>query len=327
MSVRLDNTIPGDLDLAANKPSKITVDNDRLKAQGKIHAYAIAFIPSFATIVAVAIAWKTGISAVDLGLLVSTYILGIIGIEVGFHRYFAHNAFQASKGVKIALAILGSSAAQGSINYWISNHRRHHQYSDKSGDLHSPYIREDAPLTGLKGLWHAHIGWIFDHELTNTNTYAKDMIRDSLIVQLNKTYLWWILLGLVVPALLGGVLTGTWMGIISGFWWGGLVRLFLVQQGTFIVNSICHVYGNRPFSTSDRSTNNIWLAIPSLGGSWHNNHHAFPYTAVNGLNWWQIDLCGWFIRGLERLGLVWDVRVPSSEAIQMKKNAAIDPVV
>ena len=323
MSLQLDNTAQFEPIIGDTQQQKITIKSDYLNNKGKFHAFAIALIPFLGTIFAVTIALVSGINSVDIWLLVVMYVLNVIGIEVGFHRYFSHNAFQTKTSVRAGLAILGSMAAQGPVNYWVSNHRRHHQYSDSSGDLHSPHIREDQPLNRWQGLWHAHIGWIFQHELTNTIVYAKDLLRDPLIYKINRLYLWWIVLGLTIPAVLGGLFTLSWTGMFSGLLWGGIVRLFLVQQGTFIVNSVCHVWGSRPFLTSDRSTNNIWLALPSLGGSWHNNHHTFPYSATNRLDWWQVDISGWLIQALGKLGLAWNIRVPSSEVIKAKKNSAI----
>ena len=255
----------------------------------------------------------------EIGLLVSLYILTLVGISVGFHRLFSHSTFQAHVAVKILLAILGSMACQGPLIYWVSNHRRHHQYSDKPGDPHSPYYIEEEAIDPILGLWHAQVGWTFTHEITNTFLFAKDLLRDSVISKVNQLYYFWVLLGLVIPTVLGGILTGTSMGLLSGFLWGGCIRLFLSYHFTNSINSITHLYGKRPFDTKEQSTNNICLAIPTIGEAWHNNHHAFPNSAKFGLQWWQVDLGYWVIRTLEVFGLAWDVKAPTAGMIEAKK--------
>lgn len=278
----------------SNNKQKITIANDYLQKLQRCFAFATVLIPSLGLFLAIGLIWRSGISAVELELLVSMYALTFVGIEVGFHRHFSHRAFQANTVISVILAVLGSMAGEGPLIYWVSNHRRHHQFSDESGDPHSPHVRDGKKVGLLGGLWHAHIGWLFDAELTNSMLYAKDLIRDSAITKVNETYLVWVILGLAIPGVLGGTLTWTWIGILKGFLWGGLVRIFLVHQFTWATNSIVHVYGSCPFNTNDYSKNNIWLALPTFGGSWHNNHHAFSSSAITGLEWWQIDLSGWF---------------------------------
>jgi stearoyl-CoA desaturase (delta-9 desaturase) len=299
---------------------KITITNEHIQKTHRRFALATIIIPFLGLIVAMGLLWYSNISLVEIGMLVSMYVLTIIGVEVGFHRYFSHHAFQTSKPVRILLAILGSMAAEGPVINWVSHHRRHHQYSDRADDPHTPYYRQGKRLKLLDGLFYAHFNWLLDGSLTNSALYTKDLLRDPLIARINQLYLVWVILGLVLPAVLGGLLTLSFIGILKGFLWGGLVRIFFVHHMTWIVNSVCHVYGKRPFPIDDYSTNNIWLAIPTLGGSWHNNHHAFPNTAVNNLDWWQIDLSGWLIRGLETIGLVWSVKKPTPEMINAKRD-------
>lgn len=303
----------------SSEKQKIRIANDYLQKLQRYFTLATVLIPFLGSVLAIGLLWRWGIDTVDLGLLVSMYVLTFAGIEIGFHRHFSHRAFQASLFVRVILAILGSMAAQGPVIHWVSNHRRHHQYSDKLGDPHSPQVFEGKKFGLLGRLWHSHIGWLFDSELTNSIFYAKDLLRGSAITKVNQMYLIWVILGLFIPAVLGGVLTWTWIGILKGFLWGGLVRIFLVHQVTWATNSIVHVYGKRPFDTNDYSTNNIWLAVPTFGGSWHNNHHAFSSSAITGLEWWQIDLGGWFIRVLKFAGLVWDIKRPTVETIQAKR--------
>lgn len=249
------------------------------------------------------------------------YFLTVVGVEVGLHRYFAHKSFETTAALQSLLAILGAMAAQGPLIYWIANHRRHHQYSDQRGDPHSPHLQGEGLLNRITGFWHAHMGWIFDHETPNPGVFAKAELRNPSLSQIDRLYLFWILLGLVIPTIVGGVIYGNVVGLWHGFLWGGLVRLFLVNQGTtFIVNSSCHTVGTRPFLTDELSTNNGWLCLPTLGGSWHNNHHAFPGSAITGLAWWQLDPSGWVIRAFEWFGLVWNVKRPTPERIIAKKT-------
>ncbi|MEM9009493.1 MAG: acyl-CoA desaturase [Cyanobacteria bacterium P01_F01_bin.86] len=303
----------------SSKRQKIKIESEYLKTVGLLHAWAILLIPFLGLVVAITQLWFFGIGTMEVGLLVGMYALIYVGITVGFHRQFSHCSFRTNTAVRVILAILGSMAAQGSVIYWVANHRRHHQYSDLPGDPHSPHLHGDGLSGHFQGLWHAQIGWMFAHEFTNPLLFAKNLLRDPIISRINRMYLWWIFLGLAIPAVLGGLLTWNWSGVLSGFLWGGLVRIFLAGQFTFFINSITHLYGTRPFNTREQSTNNIWLAIPTCGEAWHNNHHAFPNSAKFGLQWWQIDLGYWVIRALEVLGLAWDVNAPTARMIEAKK--------
>ncbi|MDZ7963741.1 MAG: acyl-CoA desaturase [Nostoc sp. DedSLP03] len=319
MTTQLDYTTKFEPPTVSPMWQKVTIKSDRLKTPQQLHALAINIIPLLGSIAAIAIASHVGIGFVEVGLLVSMYVLTFVGITVGFHRHFAHCAFHTNTAVRVILAILGSMACQGPLIYWVSNHRRHHQYSDQPGDPHSPYCNQNQRLGQIRGLWHAQIGWTFTHEITNTFLFSKDLLREPALSKVNQLYYVWILLGLTIPSILGGMLTGTSMGVLSGFLWGGCVRLFLSYHFTNSINSITHLYGSRPFNTREQSTNNIWLAIPTHGESWHNNHHAFPNSAKFGLKWWQIDLGYWVIRTLELTGLVWNVKAPTTDAIEAKK--------
>lgn len=299
-----------------SKSQKITIKSDYLKTPQLLHALAIALIPFIGTIIAIAIALQSGIGPVEIGLLIGMYILTMIGITVGFHRHFTHRAFQTGTVIRVMLAILGSMACQGPLIYWVSNHRRHHRYGDQPEDPHSPYLKGGKPLGRLAGLWHSHMGWTIDHEITNTALFAKDLLQDSAILKVNRLYYVWVLLSLVISTMLGGILTGTWRGALSGFLWGGMVRLFLAYHFTNSINSITHSFGSRSYDTRDHSTNNFWFALPTLGEAWHNNHHAFPNMAIFGMKWWQIDLGGWLIRALKSLGLIWNVNTPAARRIE-----------
>lgn len=311
-----------DLAKLSNK-RKITIEGSELKTQQFVHALLVNVIPLLGTIIAVKRSWQSGIGTVEIGLLVSLYFLTMVGITVGFHRLFSHCAFQTHTAVRIILGILGSMACQGPLVYWVSNHRLHHQHTDKPGDPHSPYYIGDKQVNPIRGFWHAQTGWTFIHAITNPFVFAKDVIQDPVISKVSKLYYVWVLLGLVIPTVVGGMLTGTTMGLLSGFLWGGCIRVFLSYHFTNSINSITHFYGNRQFDTREHSTNNIWLAIPTTGEAWHNNHHAFPNSAKFGLKWWQIDLGYWVISILEVLGLAWDVKAPTAGMIEAK---AIFPI-
>ncbi len=322
MSMNMDSTKRCGLLAGSRQSQKITINNHDLQLLQRRFALANLSIPLIGLLLAIGLLMLSGIGAVDIGLLVSMYALTIVGITVGFHRQFAHCTFQTSTAVRIILAILGSMAVQGPVIQWVSNHRRHHQYSDLPEDPHSPHFYKGQQLVGWSGLWHAHVGWMLDGEVSNSMLFAKDLIRDSAIARVNQLYLGWVILGLVIPAILEGVFTWTWMGAAKGFLWGGLVRVFLVHHATWSINSITHMYGSRPFDTREQSTNNMWLAIPTFGEAWHNNHHAFPNSAIFGLEWWQIDKGGWVIRLLEKAHLVWDVKAPTAGMIEAKKQAS-----
>lgn len=249
--------------------------------------------------------------APEFVLFTVMFVATVIGVEVGFHRYFAHGAFKTTGWMRTLLAILGSMALEGPVFFWASTHRRHHRFSDRPGDPHSPNLSTSR----WRGLWHAHIGWLFVAEATDWTRYAPDLVRDRKLFAVDRAYTVWVALGLAIPTAAGGLWAMSAMGALQGFLWGGLVRLFATHHVTWAVNSICHVFGDRAYKGRDRSTNNPWLALISLGGSWHNNHHAYPTLARNDILWWQIDLCGWFVRLLERVHLAWDVKAPTAKMV------------
>ena len=252
-----------------------------------------------------------GFGGVELGLLVVFYLLSVLGITVGFHRHFTHRAFAAGPATRFTLGMLGSMAAQGPLTHWVSNHRRHHSFSDREGDPHSPYVNGMQVQQGLRGFLHAHMGWTLDPQITNSVAFSRDLLRDPVATMVNRTYYLWVLACLIAPFAIGGALTQSSLGAVSGLLWGGLVRLFLSYHATNSINSLTHLLGSRPFETRDESRNNAWLVLPTLGEGLHNNHHAFPGSALFGHRWWHFDLGGWIILGFERIGLVWDVRRPA----------------
>ena len=304
-----------------NLLKRITIHNKQVENAQRSLSLMTVLIPSLGTAIAIGSLDIIGCNTPILIMMVIFYSLTMLGITVGYHRYFSHSSFRALSFVQAGLLILGSMAVQGPVIYWVSNHRRHHQFCEQTGDPHSPHTHGNQLLGQLQGFWHAHVGWMFNREVTNASLFAKDLIRDPFIAKINQRYWWWVLLGLLMPTILGGLLLGSWIGAIQGFLWGGLVRIFLVHHAIWSINSITHLWGNRPFSTGEQSANNCWLAIPTLGENWHHNHHAFPQSAYVGLEWWQIDMSGWVIRGLKRLGWVWDVKRPTDAMIAAKKSS------
>lgn len=305
---------------AASVPSKLSLGPVSGSFQRRI--WLAILLPAVASAVAFALLWVRPIQPLEVGLLVGMALLSQVGIEVGFHRLLSHRAFSATKPIKILLTVLGSMALQGPPIYWVATHRRHHRFSDRPGDIHSPHLHSPGRWSTLRGLWHAHLGWVLRMELTNTAVLTKDLMRDPLMVRLNRHYVWWLALGLVFPAALGGAVTGTWSGAFFCFLWGGPVRIFLVQHLTYAVNSLGHSIGSRAYDTTERSTNNFWLAPFTLGGAWHNNHHAFPGSAATGLRWWQLDPGYWVIWALQKMGLVSQVKVPSRDALRARWAAS-----
>jgi stearoyl-CoA desaturase (delta-9 desaturase) len=255
--------------------------------------------------------WGRGLRATDAVIAGGLYAVTGLGVSVGFHRLFAHKAFEASGAVRVALAVAGSMAIEMSVVDWVATHRRHHAFSDRPGDPHSPHLQAERGWRGiLKGLWHAHMGWLFSPERTSRERWAPDLLKDPGVATVDRAFPALVALSFVAPALLGLAATRSLAGAASAFLWGGLVRIFVLHHVTFSINSICHFFGSRPFDTRERSTNNAWLALLSFGESWHNNHHAFPSSAFFGLRPWQVDLGGLLVRALEGVGLARRVRRP-----------------
>jgi stearoyl-CoA desaturase (delta-9 desaturase) len=281
----------------------------------------VTVIPFIGFIAAIMLLWNTFVGWTDLLLLAVLYVLCGFGITIGFHRMLTHQAFKAVKPLKAALLVFGSMAIQGPAITWAVDHRTHHANSDKEGAPHSPHHGFGGGIGGqLRGLLHAHMGWMFTHrQALERARMGRDLVEDKLVRFVDRTFVLWAVMGFVLPFVLGFLLTGgTWRGAFTGLLWGGLVRLFLNHHVTWSVNSICHYFGRRPFAAYDLSTNNWVLALPSLGESWHHNHHVFPTSAFHGLGRTQIDISGLVIRGWEKLGWVTDVRRPSSEQIVRK---------
>ena len=262
---------------------------------------ALVVIPLAGVVLAMRMLWQRAADWGDVALLVGLYIPISLGITVGFHRYLTHRGFTAPPAIKATLLVLGSMAMEGSAISWAANHRKHHALADREGDPHSP----------ADGFFHAHIGWLFEGQQADQMTYARDLRQDRLVMWVSRTFPLWAALTLVVPFLIGG-----WSGLL----WGGLVRIFLTHHVTWSVNSVCHTFGRRPFATKDRSRNQWVVGLLALGEGWHNNHHAFPRSALHGLRWWQFDLSGLTIRLLERLRLVANVQRVSSDGLRVRRE-------
>ncbi|HET8673267.1 MAG TPA: acyl-CoA desaturase [Thermoleophilaceae bacterium] len=267
--------------------------------------------------------WGGVIHWQDLVVLAVSYQLFGFGVTVGFHRLFTHRSFKTSRGLRVLFAVLGSAAVEGPLIEWVATHRKHHRFSDAEGDPHSPHVGHGSGWKGaLGGLFYAHIGWVFrDAEVADERRYAKDLLADPSIRFVDRTFLLWVLAGLAFPFGLGVALTGTVTGGLTGLLWGGAVRIFLLHHATFSINSLCHFFGKRAYDTRDESRNLAWLALPTAGEAWHNNHHAFPTSYRHGLGRWQIDTSAGLIRLLELLGLVWDV-----VRVEPSRLAAVAPV-
>jgi stearoyl-CoA desaturase (delta-9 desaturase) len=266
-------------------------------------------VPFAGVIAAVALLWNRLVSPADLAIAAVMYLLTAIGITVGFHRLLTHRSFQTARWLEYAFAALGSMAVQGPVIAWVADHRKHHAHTDEEGDPHSPHVGHAGGVMGvLGGLWHAHTGWLLSNQgRADWKRYAADLYEDRGMRAISRRFGLLVILGLALPALAGYLVSGTLIGAATGLLWGGLVRVFVVHHVTWSVNSLCHFLGNRRFDTDDRSTNVVWLALPSLGESWHHNHHAFPRSAVHGLKRWELDPSALFISTLERLGLAWNV--------------------
>jgi stearoyl-CoA desaturase (Delta-9 desaturase) len=277
------------------------------------------FLPVAGLIVAIVLLWDHFVGPEALAITAVLYVLTGIGTTVGLHRLFAHRAFVAATPVRATLGVLGTMAMQGPLIRWVTNHRKHHAYTDEEGDPHSPHLTGHSGLRGaITGLWHSHVGWIFEDGRAERERYAPDLLADPIARFVDRTAAAWVILSVMLPFAAGFALYGTLEGALIGLLWGGGVRIFLIHHMTFSINSLCHFTGRRRFETHDESRNVFWLAPITMGESWHNNHHAFPTSAFHGLRRSEIDFGGWVIRGLERLGLAWDVVRVSSDRQRTK---------
>jgi stearoyl-CoA desaturase (Delta-9 desaturase) len=268
-------------------------------------------VPPLGLVAAMGALWNVGFRWIDLALFAGLYVVCAFGTTIGFHRYFTHKGFEAHTSVRVLLAILGCMTMQGPLTQWVTDHRKHHALSDKPGDPHSPHGHGEGAWGAVRGFVHAHIGWMFTNlGMEQGKEYGRDLYEDRLIRTVDRLYLLWVVLTLGVPFAIGYAAGGTWQAGVEGLVWGGLIRIAAYQHATFSVNSICHMFGRQDYRSRDEARNNRVVAWLVFGEGWHNNHHAFPVSARHGLDRGQLDVSWWVIRGLEKLGLVWDVKVP-----------------
>jgi len=267
--------------------------------------------------------WGGALHWQDIVVLVAMYVPAGLGISIGYHRLFTHRAFKATPLVRAVAGALGSAALEGPLISWVANHRKHHAFTDREGDPHSPHVDHGGGVLGtIHGLGHAHMGWLFSHTQRGAKArYAPDLLEDPVARVVDRTWVVWVALGLACPFGLGVALTGTLRGGLTGLLWGGAVRIVLLHHATYSINSLCHRFGRRRFATGDESRNLAWLAPLSFGEAWHNNHHAFPQSAAHGLRRRELDPSALVIHALERVGLVWDV-VRITPARQRRKLPA-----
>jgi stearoyl-CoA desaturase (delta-9 desaturase) len=283
------------------EPAYGTLSRERSDLAHKSIILAVVVIPLLAVVVAIWQVWERYISPRDLVLLVALYVPISLGVTAGFHRMLTHRSFRAHAAVRCIMLILGSMALEGSAVEWAANHLKHHALADKAGDPHSP----------LDGLAHAHLGWLFRKDQADPRVYGRFLLNDPIVSFVDRTFLVWVVLSLVVPFVVGG-----WTGLI----WGGLVRIFLVHHVTWSVNSVCHTFGGRAFETTDRSRNQWLVGLLAMGEGWHNNHHAFPSSAIHGLGRWQFDGAAWLIGALEALHLASDVQRVAPHVLHRKAH-------
>jgi stearoyl-CoA desaturase (Delta-9 desaturase) len=278
-------------------------------------------LPIVALVAAVPLAWGWGLGWTDIAIAFVFYMVTGLGVTVGLHRYFTHGSFKAKRPLKIALGIAGTLSLEMSVLDWVATHRKHHKFSDKEGDPHSPWRFGPGFAAMSKGLLYAHMGWLFDAERTNREKYAPDLVKDPDVMKLHKWFGALALTSILLPGILGGLISWSWQGALTALFWGSLVRIGVLHHVTWSINSICHVFGEEDFQVRDKSRNVWWLALPSFGESWHNLHHSDPTCARHGALKGQIDLSAGLIRIFEKLGWVYDVRWPTPERLAAKRIA------
>lgn len=295
--------------LPAAAPTPDDVEPVAHETRDRIITGTVTVVPVLGLLLVAWQMWGHGLGFNDVFVFLILYVGTALGITVGFHRLLTHRSFQTKRWIRGLLAILGSAAIEGPVISWVADHRKHHAFSDREGDPHSPHVGHGGGWRGaLRGLAHAHVGWLFIHtHRGRRERYAPDLLRDPMIRWVDRTFVLWVAVGLVLPFGLGWLFGGRLVDGLTGVLWGGLVRILLLHHVTYSINSLCHYFGRRPFETDDHSRNLAWLAPLSMGEAWHNGHHAFPTSARHGLEGRQLDISAMVISGLERLGLAWDV--------------------
>ena len=288
----------------------------------RIAMLTAVLLPFAGVIFGIVLTWQFGwMGWPFLAMLIAGWVVTAMGITIGFHRLLTHNAFATYRWMRAFWMAMGALAVQGSPLIWCAVHRRHHEKSDHQGDPHSPLLHGNSIWGMIKGLLHAHTGWLFTRYWSSPNLhrYVPDLVNDRLLTSVDRLYYLWVLVSLAIPTGIGALVTGTWFGALLGFVWGGLMRVFVTHHVTWSINSICHVFGKRHFHTTDNSRNNAVCGILAMGEGWHNNHHAFPTSARHGLFWWQFDSSWLVIRAMEKLGLAWDVILPGERVLAKRR--------
>jgi stearoyl-CoA desaturase (delta-9 desaturase) len=289
-------------------------------------------VPPIGLVAAIVLLWNRAIGPLELALMIGLYVVTCLGVTLGYHRMFTHRAFDSSRVFKAIIAVLGSMAVEGSVITWVADHRKHHTFTDQEGDPHSPHLAGPGFWGGVKGLWHAHVGWLFETVgSADRERFASDLLKDRALRVIDKLFFVWAGLSFAIPFALGWILGGGLGAALTALLWGGLVRVFLLHHVTWSINSVCHFFGRKRFAVEDESRNVFWLAPISMGEAWHHNHHAFPTSAFHGLSRWErvADPTGLVISLLEKLGIVWNVVRVSPERQKAKAlrvaPAAPDP--
>jgi stearoyl-CoA desaturase (Delta-9 desaturase) len=295
----------------------VQLNPQRARAK-RVVALVTIGIPATGFAIALYMMFTGRVTALDYTLFAAFYAIQMFGVSIGFHRYLAHKSFKTSPFFEGVLMITGSMALEGPVLFWVSTHRRHHRFSDEEGDPHSPNLSGPGLMGKLKGLWYAHIPWMFSDQESRLTMFAPDVVRDRRLYYYNRTYPVWALASLLLPALLGFVIGGGLAAAVSGFIFGGLARAFIANQAAWCVGSLGHMIGSRPFVTKDDSANNWPVAILTFGEGLQNNHHAFPGAYRHAMRWWEPDLSGWVIAFLAKAGIVWDLKMPDRNKINSR---------
>ncbi|MFO0963716.1 MAG: acyl-CoA desaturase [Phycisphaerales bacterium] len=307
---------------APRTPSRARTRGDR---RLKLINLGAVIVPPLGLLAAIALLWGVAFNGWYLALMAGMVIVTGAGITIGYHRLCTHKSFDTPAVVRYFFAVAGSMAVQGPVIRWCGEHRRHHQHSDTEGDPHSPHMSADGSWgegfwATARGAYHAHLGWLFVERSQGLGKYVPDLRADRALVLADRQFVMWVIAGLLLPALIAGLVTMSWWGALLGFLWGGLVRVFLVHHITWSVNSVCHLWGTQPYESHDESRNNPLVGVLALGEGWHNNHHAFPTSARHGLRWWEFDASYLFIRALALVGLARRIRVPSPERVEARRR-------
>lgn len=288
--------------------------------QRRRFALAVMVLPFLGTLEAIRLAWTGNASPTFFVLFFAMYFVHMGGVTMGLHRLASHRSFRTGRWMTLVLAAMGSTAGQGPVLFWVSTHRAHHAHSDTDSDPHSPNLHGTGIFGALRGFWHGHMGWMLSNRTASWVHYARDVLDDRALMAIHRTYFVWFVLGLVVPAVVGGLIEGNLAGVWKGFVFGGAARMFVANQSAWLVGSLSHMWGGRPFHTRDRSANNWLVAILAFGEGLQNNHHAFPSCYRHAIRWYEPDLSGWCLMFLRKLNLVWDTKFPADDVIARARS-------